>query len=243
MAELCGVGGAPAMERAVVRFADTMTTSQGIESSTIAAFDASPFDSVGALRAAMEAAREGGCRVVVVVGLEAWQPEEGPSRELREFERFPLPLVAAIEGELSLEASDLALACDIRVAAAGMQLRVRFGSRRLLQLVSVENSIQLIATRGRVDAATALEMGLVSRLAPAGLTANDLATSVAATIASRGPIATQLGKEALWRGLAMPFEQALRFETDLTLLLQTTKDRAEGVRAFLEKRQPVFTGE
>mgnify|MGYP000981138821 CR=1 FL=1 len=56
-------------------------------------------------------------------------------------------------------------------------------------------------------------------------------------------LAKRLAKEALWRGLALPLEQALRFETDLTLLLQTTKDRAEGVRAFLEKRAPVFTGE
>jgi enoyl-CoA hydratase/carnithine racemase len=66
---------------------------------------------------------------------------------------------------------------------------------------------------------------------------------LAATIASRGPIATRLAKEAIWRGLEMPLEQALRFETDLTLLLQTTEDRAEGVRAFIEKRAPKFTGD
>ena len=69
------------------------------------------------------------------------------------------------------------------------------------------------------------------------------AARLAGVIAGRGPIATRLGKEAVWRGLPQPLEQALRFETDLTLLLQTTKDRAEGVRAFLEKRQPNFTGE
>ena len=67
--------------------------------------------------------------------------------------------------------------------------------------------------------------------------------AIAAAIAARGPIATRLAKEAVWRGLPQPLEQALRFETDLTLLLQTTKDRAEGVRAFLEKRPPRFTGE
>jgi enoyl-CoA hydratase/carnithine racemase len=55
-------------------------------------------------------------------------------------------------------------------------------------------------------------------------------------------LAVQLAKEAIWRGLEMPLEQALRFETDLTLLLQTTKDRAEGVSAFLEKREPHFIG-
>ncbi len=69
------------------------------------------------------------------------------------------------------------------------------------------------------------------------------ARRVADVVASRGPIATRLGKEAIKRGAGQPLEQALRFETDLTLLLQTTKDRAEGVRAFLEKRPPLFTGE
>jgi 1,4-dihydroxy-2-naphthoyl-CoA synthase len=65
---------------------------------------------------------------------------------------------------------------------------------------------------------------------------------VATVIASRAPHATQLAKEAIWRGSKMPLAQALRFETDLTLLLQTTKDRAEGVAAFLEKRHPHFIG-
>jgi enoyl-CoA hydratase/carnithine racemase len=69
------------------------------------------------------------------------------------------------------------------------------------------------------------------------------ARRIAGVIAIRGPIATKLAKEAVWRGLPQHIEQGLRFETDLTLLLQTTKDRAEGVRAFLEKRQPVFKGE
>jgi hypothetical protein len=68
------------------------------------------------------------------------------------------------------------------------------------------------------------------------------ALRIATVVASRAPHATQLAKEAIWRGMTMPLEQALRFETDLTLLLQTTKDRAEGVTAFLEKRQPNFIG-
>ena len=83
--------------------------------------------------------------------------------------------------------------------------------------------------------------GLVSRVGPAG-SAGKVAQGAAEAVATRGPIATRLAKEAVWRGLDQPLEQALRFETDLTLLLQATKDRAEGVRAFLEKRPPEFPG-
>ncbi|MYD29128.1 MAG: hypothetical protein F4X03_09525 [Dehalococcoidia bacterium] len=75
------------------------------------------------------------------------------------------------------------------------------------------------------------------------LRARAASSRAAEAVAARGPIATRLAKEAVWRGLDQPLEQALRFETDLTLLLQATKDRAEGVRAFLEKRPPDFTGE
>jgi enoyl-CoA hydratase/carnithine racemase len=93
-----------------------------------------------------------------------------------------------------------------------------------------------------IPATDLLKTGLVSAVTPPGGALAE-ARRTAEIIASRGPIATRLGKEAIWRGLPQPLDQALRFETDLTLLLQTTKDRAEGVRAFLEKRPPNFTGE
>ena len=96
---------------------------------------------------------------------------------------------------------------------------------------------------GRVDAGRALAVGAVSHVSESMEAALAEARRLAAVIASRGPIAVRLAKEAVWRGLDQPLSQALRFETDLTLLLQTTKDRAEGVRAFLEKRQPNYTGE
>ena len=68
------------------------------------------------------------------------------------------------------------------------------------------------------------------------------AEAVAAHIAQRGPVAVRYAKEAVSRGLDMTLEQALRYEIDLTIILQTTEDRAEGVRAFLEKRRPEFRG-
>jgi enoyl-CoA hydratase/carnithine racemase len=156
---------------------------------------------------------------------------------------LPLPTVCAFEGELAGSALDLALAADIRVCGAGATIRARrIGGRRLLTLLGHARSADLFSRRGSLDAEALLAYGLVSDVTPPG-EALAAAQRIAATIASRGPIATRLGKEAVWRGLELPLPHALRFETDLTLLLQTTKDRAEGVRAFLEKRPPTFTGE
>ncbi|MCC6381471.1 MAG: hypothetical protein IT304_03135 [Dehalococcoidia bacterium] len=162
--------------------------------------------------------------------------------ELRAVERTALPLVATLSGEVSGAALDVALACDVRLCDSETRLlRLPVGGRRLLQLIGPTRSVDLVRAAGTADARFALEAGLVSAVVPAG-EAPAVGAQLCATIAARGPIATRLGKEAVWRGLDLPLEQALRFETDLTLLLQTTKDRAEGVRAFLEKRPPTFTG-
>ena len=153
-----------------------------------------------------------------------------------------LPTVAAVSGALTGAAAEFVLAADIRIGEPTLELVFHsFGTRRQLQLLGRGRAIRLFEVGGRVNADLALELGLISEIAPAA-GALKRAREVAQTIASRGPIATRLAKEAIWRGLAMPLEQALRFETDLTLLLQTTKDRAEGVSAFIEKRTPNFTG-
>lgn len=151
---------------------------------------------------------------------------------------FELPVVVALEGAVRRTAAALAFSCDIRVCDASL----------LLTLPPLDDRWRLLlggtaGPAGPIGANEALARGLVSRVAGEDEPALKLAEKVGRVIAARGPIATRLGKEALWRGLAMPLEQALRFETDLTLLLQTTKDRAEGVRAFLEKRAPTFEGE
>ena len=157
----------------------------------------------------------------------------------------PLPVVFAFEGRLAGAEAAFALGCDIRVCgeAAAMELDGEsmdpLTAERARTLLGLEAGDAIPAS---FSAGEALDAGLVSRVGPAG-SAGEVARGAAEAVAARGPIATRLAKEAVWRGLDLPLEQALRFETDLTLLLQATKDRAEGVRAFLEKRPPDFTGE
>lgn len=172
----------------------------------------------------LEGIREGGvARVVVLDATGAEAVDAMSAEQLRALTLFALPVVCCFEGEPGEGMAGIALAADMRVCGAGAVLAGRPGAERL-------------------DAAALLQAGLVTAVAAAGEAAGE-ARRLADVIASRGPIATRLAKEAIKRGAGQPLEQALRFETDLTLLLQTTKDRAEGVRAFLEKRPPLFTGE
>lgn len=188
----------------------------------------------GALRAALDALTEGYATRAVVLVLDGGGRGGGDDAEWVE-RWFPVPVVAALEGEVSGGAAALALAADIRVAGGDAWLE-------LPGPLSARAAAIQRGAHGRISAGEAFARGIVSALTGPGEAVAE-AARLAAVIAGRGPIATRLGKEAVWRGLPQPLEQALRFETDLTLLLQTTKDRAEGVRAFLEKRAPVFTGE
>jgi enoyl-CoA hydratase len=161
------------------------------------------------------------------------------------------PVVSAVNGEASGAGLELALACDIRIAAEGSRfslpelsmgmLPMGGGLQRLARLVGRGKALELALTGEEIDAHEALRIGLVNAVVPADRLFAE-AEAVALRIAERGPLATAYAKEAVSRGIGMPLEQALRFETDLTVILQTTEDRAEGVRAFLEKRKPEFKG-
>ncbi|MDP2676019.1 MAG: enoyl-CoA hydratase/isomerase family protein [Dehalococcoidia bacterium] len=164
---------------------------------------------------------------------------------------LPRPVVCAVQGEALSAGLELALACDIRIAAEDARLGLPEttlgllpmggGTQRLARLVGRGKALEMVLTGEPVDAQEALRTGLVSAAVPRERLAAE-AEAVAARIAERGPIAVRYAKEAIGRGLEMTLEQALRYETDLTIILQTTEDRAEGVRAFLEKRKPRFKG-
>lgn len=169
----------------------------------------------------------------------------------RALELMGQPVIAVLHGDAVGAGLELALACDMRVAADGAIFTLpdieagaipsMGGTQRLPRLIGRGRAASMILLGEPMDARAALACGLVNAVAGPG-EARSVAERIATTIASRGPLAVRYAKEALIRGLDMPLDAALRYETDLTIILQTTDDRAEGVAAFLEKRPPRFTG-
>jgi enoyl-CoA hydratase len=162
-----------------------------------------------------------------------------------------VPLIAALQGRVTSAGLELALVCDIRIAASDAVFSQPETGDGLLPLAGASQRLPRLAGRGvalamlllgeELDAEAAYRCGLVSRVvAPAEL--EQSARALAARLAERGPLALRYAKEAVQRGLEMSLDQGLRHELDLSIILQTTADRAEGVRAFLEKRPPRFEG-
>jgi enoyl-CoA hydratase len=180
-----------------------------------------------------------------------WRARWERSPPFASLEGIAQPVVCAIGGDAISAGLELALACDVRLAAEGARfalpetaqglLPMAGGTQRLARLVGRGEALRLVLLGGAIDAREALRIGLVSAVAPREKLLED-AGALAQRMASRGPLALRYAKEAVRQGLEQPLDQALRFETDLTVILQTTEDRAEGVRAFLEKRDPKFKG-
>ena len=212
----------------------------------------------GELETAVERVQDARARCLLLAAAGDWPQVRAPeaaanARALpfRFLELARMPVIAVIEGACEDTALELALACDLRVASesatfamtqvGGGQVPSLGGTQRLPRLVGRPLALEMILLATRVAAAEALSCGLVNAITPPGHAAAG-ARRLAETIASRGPLAVGYAKEAVLRGLDMPLDQALRYETDLTVILQTTSDRDEGVRAFLEKRPPDFEG-
>jgi len=161
------------------------------------------------------------------------------------------PLIAAINGFCLAGGLELALACDLRVAAehAAFGLtEVRWalipgagGTQRLPRAVPLAKAMEMILTGEMIDAREAHCIGLVNRVVLAR-EVMPAALQWAETIMERGPLAVRAAKEAIVRGLGMSLDDGLRLELMLSLTLRGTRDADEGPRAFAEKRRPVFKG-
>jgi len=165
---------------------------------------------------------------------------------------IPQPTVIAISGEAHSAGLELALAADIRVAGQGAtfampdaalgMVPLGGGTQRLPRAIGRAHALRLLLTGEVIGAEEARRIGLVSAVVEDAAVAG-AARAIADQIATRGPIATRMVKEAIHRGSEMGLQQALRYELDLSILLQSTADRAEGVRAFAAKQPPTFIGE
>jgi enoyl-CoA hydratase/carnithine racemase len=162
------------------------------------------------------------------------------------------PVLAIVQGRAFSAGLELALAADVRVGSddtrfaltevANGLLPLAGGSQRLPRIIGRSRAAAMLLLGDELDAAEALAAGLVSRVFERGSLARE-AEALVQRIAARGPVALRYAKEAVHKGLELPLEHGLRYELDLSIILQTTSDRAEGVRAFLEKRSPNFSGD
>jgi enoyl-CoA hydratase/carnithine racemase len=164
---------------------------------------------------------------------------------------LPVPVIAVLQGTVCSAGLELALCADVRIASDNARFSLPELSQGLLPLAGGSQRLTRIAGRGaassmlllgeELDAPSAMRCGLVSRVVPAtDLSAE--ADTLASHVAERGPIALRYAKEAVRQGIEMSLDQGLRLELDLSVILQTTADRAEGVKAFLEKRKAKFEG-
>ena len=166
-------------------------------------------------------------------------------------EEFPKPLIAMINGFCLGGGNELAMCCDLRIAGENArfgQPEINLGiipggggTQRLTRLIGEGRSMQMILTGEMIDAREAWRIGLVNEVHPtAELREKTLA--IASRIASRSPVALAMAKAAVKGASRNTLRAGLDLEIDLFSLCFSSEDKDEGVRAFLEKRQPDFKG-
>ena len=161
------------------------------------------------------------------------------------------PLIAAVNGLAYGGGGELALACDLRIAAEHASFRwpepslgllPRFGgTQRLPRIIGYGRAMQILLTNEKVDAQTALQIGLVNQVVPAEQLL-DAALQAAEKICQLAPLAVRSIKQCLSQGYDMPLRDGLALENTLGMALYQTEDYLEGGRAFQEKRPPQFQG-
>lgn len=173
------------------------------------------------------------------------------SRAINRWANMPKPTIGVINGYAFGGGTELALACDLRVASDSAQFgltEVRLGimpgaggTQRLTRLVGVARAKELILLGRRIDARRALDIGLVMQVVPAD-ELRDAAELVVTEILGCAPRSVEMAKAAIDRGVDVGIDEGLRIERacyDVTLF---TEDRDEGLKAFAEKRPPRYKG-
>ncbi|MCG8694030.1 MAG: enoyl-CoA hydratase/isomerase family protein [Minwuiales bacterium] len=172
-------------------------------------------------------------------------------RMFRRVAQFEKPLIAAVDGYCLAGGMELALAADIRICSTDAQFGLPEithgffpgggGPQRLARSIPQSMAMELVLTGDRIDAETALRVGIVSRMVPAdALMPTTL--KIAKRIAGHAPLAVKAAKEVTQTALDETFEQGMRLGGALRWVVGQTEDAREGPRAFAEKRAPDYKG-
>lgn len=166
--------------------------------------------------------------------------------------KLDIPVIMSINGYALGQALELALACDMRIAAFASYFGLPHindgiipwdgGTQRLSRLIGKSNALEMILTGQTIKGEEALRIGLVNQLTDGGQLVPKV-MKTAQKMAAKGPIALKYTKEVVHKGMDLTMDQALGLEADLYFLLHTSKDRTEGIKAFQEKRKARFNGE
>ena len=172
--------------------------------------------------------------ITLVRGMEVWKP-----------------IIAAVNGYCLAGGLELALACDIRIAAEHATFALTEvmrgilpgggGTQRLPRTVPFGIALEMMFTGDRIDAREAWRIGLVNRVVPAA-ELMPAAEALAGRICQNAPLSVRAVKELAYRGRNLTLEEGLREESMTDRIIRTTEDSREGPRAFAEKREPEWKG-
>jgi enoyl-CoA hydratase len=192
-----------------------------------------------------------------IAELATQSPVQGQQRSMHgqkildRIERFPKPVVAAVNGFALGGGCELAMACHVRVASEGARLgtpEVKLGimcgyagTQRLPRLVGKGRALEILLTGEMVDAAEAHRIGLVNKVVPKDKLLAE-AEALLRKMLANGPVSLRFTIDAVNAGLEMPLDEAQAHEATLFGLICTTDDMKEGTKAFLEKRPAKFLG-
>jgi enoyl-CoA hydratase/carnithine racemase len=162
------------------------------------------------------------------------------------------PVIAAVEGFCMTGGFELILACDLRIAAENATFAItsaKIGTvpgagatQRLPRLAGIGNALEILFAAEPIDVHHAYRVNLINKVVPVGEALNE-AKRIVQVYATRGPLSLKLLKRAVYRGMQMPINEALEFESFVVNTIYQSKDKQEGITAFLEKRKAVFKGE
>lgn len=188
--------------------------------------------------------------------IKGFRPSTGEAAEAGKVAEKPLrpdtiwkPFIAAIHGYCLGGGCELAMTCDIRIAAENAQfgqpeVNIGFmpgggGTIRMPRFIPRAVAAEILLIGNRINASEALRVGLISRVVPRDKLM-DTAKEIANTIITRGPLGVRATKEAMIRGYSMTLEEGLALEKQLATQIRTTEDFMEGARAFAQKRPPQY---